>query len=85
LRLYECDTQQCPQSRGIELVHIVDLTDSNTEVVTRFNTNISSSGRFFTDSNGLGIFLTIIPYHVIVISCYFISCYLLNVVDYTMK
>jgi hypothetical protein len=74
LRLYECDAQQCPQSRGIELVHIVDLTDRNTEVVTRFNTNISSSGRFFTDSNGLGIFLTIISRY------FYFVCILFNVI-----
>jgi len=60
VRLFECyssrnqkDSLPCPQSLGVEVLHAVDLTAGNTEVVTRFSTDISNSGKFFTDSNGL--------------------------------
>lgn len=46
----------CNQAKGIEIVHQVDLTDGNKEIITRFSTNISHAGYFYTDSNGFGIF-----------------------------
>lgn len=61
MRVFECyiaDSSThlvCPQKSGVEVLHTVDLSDSNTEVVTRYSTDISTEGRFYTDSNGFGI------------------------------
>lgn len=77
MRLYECypkdssasdqrDNLPCPQSLGAEVLHTIHLTDRNTEIATRFNTDIATSGRFYTDSNGLGIFTIVLNHSIII-------------------
>lgn len=59
VRLYDCRStytskpiNACYQSQAIEVLHKIELIDSNKEVITRFTTNVSNAGRLYTDSNG---------------------------------